>query len=211
MGCASQQRGDYIHRYAWLEIECSRCKARRDVDLAALPHVSTTFFHDLASRLVCQKCRRAGKRPAAMLLQLVPRSRHQRPANGESGKHGESRKDFASPESMIEQITPPRKLSPNYCESTDMTGLHIGASSIRRCRPKAALNPNLLMGGSGGYQGRLCGNRSLPLSAPAKQSERAKAGGVQWQSGGQWSDGYVGNELIGCSTLNCRPRERGRL
>jgi hypothetical protein len=27
--------------YPWLEIECSRCKARRDVDLAALPHVPT--------------------------------------------------------------------------------------------------------------------------------------------------------------------------
>jgi hypothetical protein len=61
--------------YPWLEIECSRCKARRDVDLAALPHVSTTFVHDLASRLVCQKCRKAGKRPAATLLQLTPRSR----------------------------------------------------------------------------------------------------------------------------------------
>jgi hypothetical protein len=68
--------------YPWLEIECSRCKARRDVDLAALPHVSTTFVHDLASRLVCQKCRKAGKRPAAILLQLTPRSRYQ-PSNEE--------------------------------------------------------------------------------------------------------------------------------
>jgi hypothetical protein len=58
--------------YPWLEIECSR----RDVDLAALPHVSTTFVHDLASRLVCQKCRKAGKRPATTLLQLTPRQRH---------------------------------------------------------------------------------------------------------------------------------------
>jgi hypothetical protein len=62
--------------YPWLEIECSRCKAKRDVELAALPHVSTTFVHDIASRLVCQKCRRAGKRPAATLLQLTPRARH---------------------------------------------------------------------------------------------------------------------------------------
>jgi len=53
-----------------LEIECRRCKARRDVDLAALPHVATICVHDLASRLVCQKCRKAGKRPAATLLQL---------------------------------------------------------------------------------------------------------------------------------------------
>ena len=56
--------------YPWLEIECSRCKARRDVDLAALSHVQTTFVHDLASRLVCQKCRKAGKRPAATLSRM---------------------------------------------------------------------------------------------------------------------------------------------
>lgn len=68
--------------YPWLEIACSRCKAKRDVDLAALPHVSTTCVHDLASRLVCQKCKGTGKRPAATLLQLMPRSRHQPPAEG---------------------------------------------------------------------------------------------------------------------------------
>lgn len=62
--------------YPWLEIECSRCKAKRDVDLASLPHVATTLVHDLASRLVCQKCRKAGKRPPATLLQLAPRPRH---------------------------------------------------------------------------------------------------------------------------------------
>jgi hypothetical protein len=65
--------------YPWLEIECSRCKAKRDVDLAALPHVSTTCVHDLARRLACQKCRKAGKRPAATLLQLAPRSRNRPP------------------------------------------------------------------------------------------------------------------------------------
>jgi hypothetical protein len=63
--------------YPWLEIECSRCKARRDVDLAALRHVGTTCVSDLAGRLVCQKCKGAGKRPAATLLQLTPRARHQ--------------------------------------------------------------------------------------------------------------------------------------
>ena len=62
--------------YPFLEIECSRCKAKRDVDLAALPHVSTTFVHDLAGRLICQKCKGVGKRPAATLLQLAPRSRN---------------------------------------------------------------------------------------------------------------------------------------
>jgi hypothetical protein len=32
--------------------------------LAALAQVPTTCVHDLASRLACQKCRKAGKRPA---------------------------------------------------------------------------------------------------------------------------------------------------
>jgi hypothetical protein len=62
--------------FPWLEIECSRCKARRDVDLAALRHVPTTLVQDLASRLICTKCKSAGKHPAATLLQLAPRSRN---------------------------------------------------------------------------------------------------------------------------------------
>jgi hypothetical protein len=53
--------------FPWLEIKCSRCQTPRDVDLCALPHVPTTCVHDLAGRLVCQKCKKAGKRPAAML------------------------------------------------------------------------------------------------------------------------------------------------
>lgn len=61
--------------YPWLEIQCSRCKTRRDVDLAALPHASTTFVHDLAGRLRCNKCAKAGRRPVATLLQLVRRPR----------------------------------------------------------------------------------------------------------------------------------------
>ncbi|GLR99284.1 hypothetical protein GCM10007858_69270 [Bradyrhizobium liaoningense] len=65
--------------YSWLQIECSRCRATRDVDLAALPHTSTTFVHDLASRLRCRKCSKAGKRPAATLLQLAQRARHPDP------------------------------------------------------------------------------------------------------------------------------------
>lgn len=59
--------------HAWLEIECSRCKTKREVDLAALRHPPTTAVHDLASRLRCSKCTRAGRRPAATLLQLTPR------------------------------------------------------------------------------------------------------------------------------------------
>jgi phage FluMu protein Com len=65
--------------YSWLEIECSRCKTRRDVDLAALRHPPNTFIHDLASRLRCSKCAKGGRRPSTTLLQLVFRSRHDRP------------------------------------------------------------------------------------------------------------------------------------
>jgi hypothetical protein len=66
--------------FPWLEIKCSRCNTPRDVDLAALRHVPTTCVHDLVGRLVCQKCKTAGKRPAATLLQLAPRPRHPPPA-----------------------------------------------------------------------------------------------------------------------------------
>ncbi|MBR0868948.1 hypothetical protein JQ633_01150 [Bradyrhizobium tropiciagri] len=59
--------------YSWLEIRCSRCKTPRAVDLAALPHVATTCIHDLVGRLRCEECRKAGKRPAAELLQLWQR------------------------------------------------------------------------------------------------------------------------------------------
>jgi len=61
--------------YPWLEIECSRCKTRRDVDMAALRHPPTTFVHDLASRLRCSKCAKANRRPATTLLQLAERPR----------------------------------------------------------------------------------------------------------------------------------------
>ncbi|MGL3104925.1 hypothetical protein [Bradyrhizobium sp. BR 1432] len=62
--------------YPWLEIECSRCKTRRDVDLAALSDPSTTFVHDLAGRLRCSKCANAGRRPSTTLLQLAVRCRY---------------------------------------------------------------------------------------------------------------------------------------
>ena len=65
--------------YPWLEIKCARCKTPSDLDLCALRHVPTTCVHDLAGRLVCQKCKKAGKRPAATLLQLAPRSRQPPP------------------------------------------------------------------------------------------------------------------------------------
>lgn len=61
--------------YPWLEIECSRCKTKRDVDLAALRHPPTTFVHDLASRLRCSKCAKVNRRPPATLLQLAQRAR----------------------------------------------------------------------------------------------------------------------------------------
>jgi hypothetical protein len=62
--------------YPWLEIRCSRCRTPRSVDLAGLRHVETTSVHDLAGRLRCAKCREAGKRPAAELLQLGRRLRN---------------------------------------------------------------------------------------------------------------------------------------
>lgn len=62
--------------YPWLEIACSRCKAPSNVDLAAMKHPPTTFVHDLASRLRCRKCAKAGRRPAATLLQLAARARY---------------------------------------------------------------------------------------------------------------------------------------
>jgi hypothetical protein len=62
--------------FPWLEIECSRCKTKRDVDLCALRRPPTTCVHDLAGRLICQKCKAAGKRPPATLHQLAPRPRY---------------------------------------------------------------------------------------------------------------------------------------
>lgn len=59
--------------YPVLEIECSRCHTARTVDLADLKRPATTFVHDLAGRLVCTKCQKAGKRPAATLKQLARR------------------------------------------------------------------------------------------------------------------------------------------
>jgi hypothetical protein len=65
--------------FPWLEIRCTRCKTPSDVDLAAMKHPPTTFVHDLAGRLRCRKCAKAGRRPAATLLQLAWRQRHYRP------------------------------------------------------------------------------------------------------------------------------------
>jgi hypothetical protein len=66
--------------FAWLEIQCARCKTPSDVDLAEMKHPPTTFVHDLASRLRCRKCAKAGRRPSATLLQLLAwQPRHHRP------------------------------------------------------------------------------------------------------------------------------------
>ncbi|MET4222037.1 phage FluMu protein Com [Bradyrhizobium sp. LM6.10] len=65
--------------YSWLKIECSRCKTRRNVELAELSHPPTTFVHDLAGRLRCSKCAKANRRPSATLLQLAQRGRHPDP------------------------------------------------------------------------------------------------------------------------------------
>ena len=65
--------------YSWLRIVCTRCKAVRDVDLAALLPAATTFVHDLAGRLRCRKCAKEGRRPSAMLQQLAQRARQAPP------------------------------------------------------------------------------------------------------------------------------------
>jgi hypothetical protein len=54
----------------WLQVRCSRCRTDRYVELAVLPHVTTTCVHDLASRLICDKCKSMGLRPKAELKQL---------------------------------------------------------------------------------------------------------------------------------------------
>ena len=69
--------------YPWLQIECSRCKTPNEVDLAVLRHPPTTCVHDLASRLRCQKCTKAGRRPSATLLQLAAKPRHTIPKDEE--------------------------------------------------------------------------------------------------------------------------------
>jgi hypothetical protein len=59
--------------YLWLEIECSRGHATRDVDLAALRRVGTTCVHDLASGSSVRSARPPG---SARLRQLEPAPRH---------------------------------------------------------------------------------------------------------------------------------------
>jgi hypothetical protein len=60
-----------------LEIECSRCRRPRLVDLTLLRRPPTTFVHDLAGSLRCEVCSRSGRRPSTTLLQLKPQSRHE--------------------------------------------------------------------------------------------------------------------------------------
>jgi hypothetical protein len=73
---AERIRSDTVLRHAKLEIQCARCKTPSDVDLAAMKHPTSTFVHDLVSRLRCRKGAKAGRRPAATLLQLGWQPRH---------------------------------------------------------------------------------------------------------------------------------------
>lgn len=61
--------------YPWLQIECSRCKTPRDVDMTALAHP-----YDLRARpgrpAALREVQEAGKWPVATLLQVAPRARH---------------------------------------------------------------------------------------------------------------------------------------
>jgi hypothetical protein len=70
--------GEPIDPSPTIEIRCARCKTPSDVDLLAMKHPPTTFVHDLASRLRCRKCAKAGRRPSATLLQLAWQPRHPR-------------------------------------------------------------------------------------------------------------------------------------
>jgi putative SOS response-associated peptidase YedK len=47
--------------------------------LLRLATAATTCVHDLVERLICQKCKPAGKRPAATVRQFAPRPRYNRP------------------------------------------------------------------------------------------------------------------------------------
>jgi hypothetical protein len=58
--------------YPWLEIECSRCKTARDVDMAALTHPPTIFIRDLASSFGAANVL-SRSRPAVTLFQLAQR------------------------------------------------------------------------------------------------------------------------------------------
>src|ERR1700680_2123292 len=53
--------------FPWLEDSCAR-----------RTHPPPTFVHNLASRLRCRKCAKAGRRPSATLLQLAWQPRHPR-------------------------------------------------------------------------------------------------------------------------------------
>lgn len=76
----AQRIGRSVHQainggYPRLQIEWSRCRTPRGVDLAALAYPPTTCVQDLAGRLRCEKCKKAGKRLVATLLQLAPKAR----------------------------------------------------------------------------------------------------------------------------------------
>src|SRR6202012_6133584 len=63
----------------WLEIQWARCKTPKGVDLAEMNHPPSRFVHDIASRLRCRKCSKAGRRPSAPRLQGGWSSRHPKP------------------------------------------------------------------------------------------------------------------------------------
>jgi hypothetical protein len=58
--------------YPWLEVQCSRCKTKRSVDLAGIRRPPDSFVHELEAVLRCKKC----KRTRAILHQLTPRKSH---------------------------------------------------------------------------------------------------------------------------------------
>jgi hypothetical protein len=61
--------------YPWLEVQCSRCKSKRSIDLAAIERPQCTFIYQLADALQCRKCKRF-RSARAVLHQLTKTQSH---------------------------------------------------------------------------------------------------------------------------------------
>jgi hypothetical protein len=62
--------------YLWLEVQCSRCKTKRSVDLAKIQRAPDSFIHELEGVLRCRKCKGAKSATRAVLHQLTPTESH---------------------------------------------------------------------------------------------------------------------------------------
>ena len=64
--------------FPWLESSARGARRPATSTSRGDEHPPTTIMHDLASRLRCRKCAKAGRRPPAILLQLAWQPRHPR-------------------------------------------------------------------------------------------------------------------------------------